>query len=636
MSVKNGADILDRLIKDIVSEKAATYVSVLHKHQEINTSNTFVDQRGKTVHLHEPQTPTAFSIEKFIPVLAERIYVINPYPRMFLVSWLRLLDDIPELELISYLPTFLGGLIIYLSDTHEDVKVVTNSLLGLFLQDIKRIMDIKKYVSEEKGTNDAVAASSSQSLSQNAEDVNESDGQLYLQGQDVEIDFPKIIEILISNLDSTEETIQLVVLQWIETILDLASSSFIPFVPKFLSLLLKAIASDSTQLRESANAVNAHLMKLVSTMLSDNDSSHAELNYGLLFNQLTLHFMNDKEATRLAALDWLTMLHDKSPKKLLEHSDNAFMTLLKALNDPSDAVIDKDLKLLTKISNDSDDRYFNSFMTDLLSLFKSDRKLLETRGDFILSTICATLNAERIYRSLALVLESQVDLDFVSIMVQILNNNLITAPELLKLRKVLTSHLKEADEWSLFEVLFKSWCHNPPAALSLCLLSQNYDIAFAIVESLVEYEITVSLLVQLDLLVQLLESPIFAKLRMQLLTPEKNPDLYKCLYGILMILPQSSAFTTLRNRLSMLTHTGALYSMPTAQKVGKEKIERTIQLMKHFINVQDKYEEYRSQKRIQTNVGKINRGLKDLRIFTPKPHFSEDQILGASSPKNSR
>ena len=37
--------------------------------------------------------------------------------------------------------------------------------------------------------------------------------------------------------------------------------------------------------------------------------------------------------------------------------------------------------------------------------------------------------------------------------------------------------------------------------------------------------------------------------RLQLLEPDKHPHLFKCLYGILMILPQSSAFITLQTRL---------------------------------------------------------------------------------------
>lgn len=47
-------------------------------------------------------------------------------------------------------------------------------------------------------------------------------------------------------------------------------------------------------------------------------------------------------------------------------------------------------------------------------------------------------------------------------------------------------------------------------------------------------------------------------LRLQLLEPEKYPFLYKCLYGLLMLLPQSSAFAALKNRLNSVSSIGFL------------------------------------------------------------------------------
>jgi vacuole morphology and inheritance protein 14 len=51
-------------------------------------------------------------------------------------------------------------------------------------------------------------------------------------------------------------------------------------------------------------------------------------------------------------------------------------------------------------------------------------------------------------------------------------------------------------------------------------------------------------------------------LRMQLLEPERYPHLYKCLYGLLMLLPQSSAFAALKNRLNSVSAIGYLHIAP--------------------------------------------------------------------------
>lgn len=160
-----------------------------------------------------------------------------------------------------------------------------------------------------------------------------------------------------------------------------------------------------------------------------------DLDYAAAVNSLTLLFLNDHEATRVAALTWLIMLHRKAPRKIVAFNDGTFPALLKTLSDPAEAVVTKDLQLLSQISRNSEDDYFSNFMVSLLQLFSTDRRLLETRGNLIIRQLCMTLSPERIYRTLAEAIEKEEDLEFASIMVQNLNNNLITAPELADLRK---------------------------------------------------------------------------------------------------------------------------------------------------------------------------------------------------------
>lgn len=51
-------------------------------------------------------------------------------------------------------------------------------------------------------------------------------------------------------------------------------------------------------------------------------------------------------------------------------------------------------------------------------------------------------------------------------------------------------------------------------------------------------------------------------IRLQLLEPDRYPYLFKCLYGLLMLLPQSSAFISLRNRLNAVNSAGFLHIAP--------------------------------------------------------------------------
>jgi len=98
---------------------------------------------------------------------------------------------------------------------------------------------------------------------------------------------------------------------------------------------------------------------------------------------------------------------------------------------------------------------------------------------------------------------------------------------------------------------------------------------------------------EIDKLVQLLESPIFLHLRLQLLEPEKFPFLFKTLYGLLMLLPQTAAFTTLRNRLTTVTTIGVLHMIPRSGDITPlpEGIDFTA-LLEHFVKVRKRHHEH--------------------------------------------
>ncbi|KAM0168781.1 hypothetical protein ACHAPF_010658 [Botrytis cinerea] len=639
LSVKNGAELLDRLIKDIVSESAATYVSILH------TSNDSMSDSNKENLEDSDDLPTAFSLARFIPLLKERIYVINPFTRTFLVGWITLLDSIPDLELVSFLPEFLGGLFKFLSDPNRDVHVATQGAIERFLSEIKRISRIKKGIEESRKSRSDTKRKRSGSMDSegstapdlggdddsgmDVDDKDISSDDDWVPGQDVHVNHKEILVILTTNLDTPlEEDSLLESLRWIVEFLDICPEEVLPFAPKILAHLLPAMASGVDTIRQAAARVNTSLMAYVVSLSDEGgatsevpssapsrflamkesnpterrDSSatnrgslsgsreldkrdievqtppppsskaqtptppyqaHVDLDYAAAVSSLTLLFLNDHEVTRVEALNWLLMLHRKAPKKLLAFNDGIFPALLKTLSDPSEAVVTKDLQLLSQISRNSDDDYFTSFMVNLLQLFSTDRKLLETRGNLIIRQLCINLSAERIYRTLADCIEKEEDVEFASIMVQNLNNNLITAPELADLRKRLRN-IENKDGQAFFVALFRSWCYNAVATFSLCLLGQAYEQAYNLLQIFAELEMTVNMLIQIDKLVQLLESPVFTYLRLQLLEPEKYPHLYKCLYGLLMLLPQSSAFAALKNRLNSVSAIGYLHIAPRA------------------------------------------------------------------------
>ncbi|KAI7953588.1 hypothetical protein MJO28_006135 [Puccinia striiformis f. sp. tritici] len=753
-AVKNGAELLDRLIKDIVTEQAATYISVVSPRQlQAMRQENMPSTSSSTTTMEESPSYTpvvrAFSLKAFIPLLRERIHTHNPFTRQYLVSWLQLLNSIPEINLVSYLPDFLDGLITYLADSGNEIQLAVQNLLGDMMVEIDAVVHAKEYKEQERlqkrelrrqrrlfeqrmseterdprqlprpaqprfspnevfneetatfepepspldqkpsyAANNAVATTTSgvdqkdamvneirlDSLEVGEDNLNQldeeggssenSDEDTYIHGQGVDLNLASIVQILIRWMcihDITEE-IQALCLKWLSEIIQIDQSVIIPFTPRLIPIILGCLSHERNYIKDIAIGANYNLFHAIQQLptppppslppvppppppatLPDVDKrkhdprlsthmsnsvdkfrnrimrperahppstptpsawtirprrgtrpngiaeeivkpleAHTEtppqeelspdpLDYTLTVNALTLQFLNEYEETRLAALKWLMMLHNKVPNKILTLEDGTFPALLKTLSDDSEAVIRYDLELLSQISlrslmnTEEEGYYFRHFMWNLLSLFGTDRNLLELRGNLIVRILCKNLNAERIYKSFAEYLEADEDLEFASSMVQNLTLIMITSPELSDMRRKL-KQLETKESVQLFTHLYRSFSHNPISTLTLCLLCpMAYEHAFHLLTILAhDLEMTVGLLIQVDKLVQLLESPVFTSLRLQLLEPDKYPFLYKALYGILMLLPQSSAFATLRNRLGAVSTLGYAHAAPKA------------------------------------------------------------------------
>lgn len=781
LSVKNGAELLDRLLKDIVAESAPVHFPQYaetekvraRNHEKMSGLGVLVPQNEDGMELYDEYPPhkKAFSLAHFMPLLAERIYVISPFTRSYLVSWIQVLDSVPDLELVTFLPEFLDGLLKYLSDPIEDVRVSTENLLAEFLQEVRDIAIAQKR-REDKLRKEKEAAARKEGepdLNEYAlmtperggafirgEDEDDEDMQgseagdesydrdtgAWIPGQGVTVNHPAIVEILIRQLVQPHDEIQQsTALRWIAEFMNFVPDVMVPFTPRLIPAILPNLAHHVPAMKSAAIETNASLFSLIQSLpappsqvfsapsslasgpvgpgsgisastsnplraipgsptlgptrqmskdlpssasISSREDIPAMLDtgpvgntiapslknrmfanagsdgaasastalngtavagqydpagqsrassptmgggpgvatnqpsdpppasptpmedldpfdYPTTVNALTFQFLSEHEETRVAALKWLLMLHQKAPRKILSMDDGTFPALLKTLSDPSEEVIKHDLQLLAQISSSSEEGYFKAFMNSLLELFSTDRRLLDQRGSLIIRQLCMSLNTERIYRSFAEILEKEEDLEFASIMVQKLNIILITSPELVEFRKRL-KNLESKDGQALFSILYRSWCHNAVAVLSLCLLAQAYEHASNLLQIFADLEITVQLLVQIDKLVQLIESPVFTYLRLQLLEPEKYPYLFKCLYGLLMLLPQSSAFMSLRNRLNAVSSLGFVHIAPrstvasgtlaTRSKIVRDEI-KWVELLGHFRNVQIKHEKSR-------------------------------------------
>lgn len=78
-----------------------------------------------------------FDIDSFIPRLARFLAVPHmPNKRRFLIDWTSLLQSVPDIDMLAYLPSLLDGMMNMLSDTHTEIRTAAGRTLDNFLRQV--------------------------------------------------------------------------------------------------------------------------------------------------------------------------------------------------------------------------------------------------------------------------------------------------------------------------------------------------------------------------------------------------------------------------------------------------------------------------------------------------------------------
>ena len=104
VEVKGGANLLDRLMKDIVVENAAAF-----------------DMRGFAAHLYR---------QKYF-------HSKNPHVRNLVIGWILLLHHVPAIDALDCLPAYLNCVFNMLSDRNTAIKNKADDALVGFLEQIR-------------------------------------------------------------------------------------------------------------------------------------------------------------------------------------------------------------------------------------------------------------------------------------------------------------------------------------------------------------------------------------------------------------------------------------------------------------------------------------------------------------------
>jgi vacuole morphology and inheritance protein 14 len=454
-----------------------------------------LDLALKAIVVETEADPNQLDRTALMALLGEKLRSVrNPNALPMLVTWLMVLHSVPGFQLTQYLGTFLDGLFRLLATQYQEVQQTTLNALHELLCDLKVSLR----------------------------------------------ELPFVTATLARLCSEGESLVRLQALHWLEELLLVSGRSMLPDFAEMLDAATACLLDPSSEVVISAEKLQLCMRELVEHLEPQSADELKEV-----VNVVLQHI--ESSATE-SLLGWLDSLYRLSPETLRSELDRFLQVLMSRLTQSSGDGLELTLSALCLLS--TYEGYFARVLDLLLEMFETHVTVLESVGDVILLFLCSKLGAERVYCTLADLLSRVPNEKFSRKVVELMDLLLLTEDGLEELRAVLRLCFSEAKALTLFEQLFRTWCLNPVSCLGLCLLAQAYDLAYDMLLILSKAKATVEVLTQLARLVQVLETPVFALLRMQMLDPQQHPYLLRALYGLLMLLPQSKAYVTLECRLS--------------------------------------------------------------------------------------
>ncbi|CAG2057122.1 unnamed protein product [Timema podura] len=226
----------------------------------------------------------SFDLVGLMPHLRKKIYSNNTFARQFIISWVSVLDAVPDIDLIIFLPEILDGLFRILEDPNKEIQKMCDTVLNEFLRSIKK--------------------------------------------DPSRVKFDEMINILITHSQSPDELLQFTAITWIKEFVQLSGRKMLPFASGILTAVLPCLSYDTDSrrnIKETAKAVNFTFMKLV-TEGDDKETFPVEvvgdvmeeeqLDLPSLVDVLTKHLHHTSVATKVSVLRWIYHLYIKIPTKV--------------------------------------------------------------------------------------------------------------------------------------------------------------------------------------------------------------------------------------------------------------------------------------------------------------------------------
>jgi len=593
-SVQEGAQCLDRLVRDIVTECRT------------------------------------FDYSAFIPVLTTRMRALNNCVRQLVLGWIVLLDSLPQVDMIAYLPQYLEGLFGILASNDRDIRHSTQVCLDELLSEIKALK-----AERPKRAQLAIAdAAPTVARCCRAGERRAEDNGVRLKALDWLLEFVKLqlpaggttVEAELEGTtldDASHQCLPLPEPHPTTSALRYSSSIYLThsravsagdaarpgvdasldsvaagcsegggtnagglrqLVPVLLAGALHCLDDSEGEIRQNAEQANAALSDAARYLGSDLPfQTIADVVLEAMWSNTD--GQERSPAVLLNCLNWLQLLLTQCRSQVLEPAVRArlFDATLRVLSRPEDEVAKKALRLIASLVTlndhspvpEAEGDQFARMCQRLFRLMAEDLAVLSNRGELVVRQLCDGVKAERLFATAARSVAGEKDLPYARRLVRVLNKVLLTAHETRGLRRRLRADATTSPRPgssgqvpALLLELLLSWFHCPVSTLALCLWLHWFELAAEITARLAGMEMTAELQANLTDFIELFESPVFMRVRLQLLSTKGRPALLHTVHGLIALLPKERA---LRARLDIV-QTGFLLDRlgpPTTSALAK-------------------------------------------------------------------
>ncbi|OMJ93668.1 hypothetical protein SteCoe_3368 [Stentor coeruleus] len=475
--------------------------------RDVKKASKKLDSLLKTIVVECEANEYLFSSVKFMELIKEMATGIGiPYVQRMIVAWITVLDSIPEFNLFLYLPNFFEGVFLMLRNSDPKLKNEAIIFLKDFLGEIKNDMSNST------------------------------------------LNLGYIMETIVHMVKINDSVVKREAITWISELIEKGEKRIIKYFPQAIKASLECLSDKDQRINEKAEQTNSKLQEYCK-FFPQETSSDSGFELMSIVEVLMAYIDHESIKTRIAALEWVIILQIKDPEALEPSMEILVSTLSSRLSDSEPMVVNSTLVILCNIARYKE--FFDKVISSILYEVSTNQAFSPDNVKKTVKTLCQGLGVELVYRSISELLNIEKSTSFCQKIIEVLNDLLLIDADFEEIRERLKYCIELEDMRCVefFETLYKAWRFSPGCTLTLTFLVQAYNLAYEIINTMAKSNIDADLLQQLARLVQLIDSPVFVHLRMQMLEHQRHPYLLKSLYAILMVLPPSRAYKTLQHRL---------------------------------------------------------------------------------------